>query len=195
MGLAIALLDAVIGGLRAGAAVVLLLAAGLATAAWAVRTRRVNAFGGLARFVRRWVDPMLRPLERRLAMTGATGASIPWWGLLFLLLALAAGIFILSFLRDGIVGAYFAMNSGPRGIVALGVRWVFGVLQLALLVRVLTGWIGGAYSAIGRLAFRMTEWFLAPLRRVIPPLGMLDLTPIVAWFLLGLVQGALLTFL
>ena len=38
----------------------------------------------------------------------------------------------------------------------------------------------------------LVTWLLAPLRRVIPPLGMVDVTPIVAWFLLQLVRGYVL---
>ena len=34
--------------------------------------------------------------------------------------------------------------------------------------------------------YAATEWMLAPLRRVIPAFGPLDLTPLVAWFGLGL---------
>ena len=35
------------------------------------------------------------------------------------------------------------------------------------------------------------EWLLAPLRRVIPPLGAIDVTPIVAYILLMVVAGIL----
>jgi YggT family protein len=73
------------------------------------------------------------------------------------------------------------------------VTWTCAVLQIALLVRVVLSWFRpnpGAWYV--RWAFRLTEPFLAPLRRVIPALGMMDISPIVAWFLLGLIQGALL---
>jgi YggT family protein len=96
---------------------------------------------------------------------------------------------VLGFLRDALVGLYYATSRGPGGILRLAVVWTFGVLQLALLVRVVTSWIGGAYTRVGRIAASLTEWMLGPLRAVLPPLGGLDLSPLVAWFLLSLVQG------
>lgn len=191
----IEVLDAVIAGLRGGAVALLAGAAGLAALAWAVRARKVNPFGGPARFARLRLDPLLAPVDRRLARAGVPAANVPWWALLFVLVVLAAAIFVVTFVRDAVVGAYLAGAAGPRGWLSLAVRGTFGFLQLALLVRVLTSWVGGAYSWAGRQAFRLTEWFLGPLRRLIPPMGQLDLTPIVAWFLLGLVQGAFLTVL
>ena len=49
------------------------LAAALAIIAlvdWAVRTRRLNPFGPVARFFRRVVDPMMAPVERRVVRAG-----------------------------------------------------------------------------------------------------------------------------
>jgi YggT family protein len=43
-----------------------------------------------------------------------------------------------------------------------------------------------------RWSYRLTEPILGPLRRVLPPLGMFDLSPIVAWLLLEWVIRPLL---
>ncbi|HEY4955839.1 MAG TPA: hypothetical protein VII02_13230, partial [Gemmatimonadaceae bacterium] len=37
---------------------------------WAVRTRRVNAFGSMARFARSKIDPVISPIERRVVSAG-----------------------------------------------------------------------------------------------------------------------------
>jgi YggT family protein len=47
------------------------------------------------------------------------------------------------------------------------------------------------YSPWVRWSFGLTEWLLAPLRRVVPSLGMIDITPIVAYYLLLFVGNAL----
>ena len=73
-------------------------------------------------------------------------------------------------------------------ILRLAIAWSFTALQLALLVRVITSWIGGTFTWFGRLARGMTEWFLTPLRNVLPPMGGFDLSPLVAWFLISIVQ-------
>jgi len=179
-------LNALIAFLRSASIALIVIAALLALAAWAARTRRVSPFSAVGRWSRRWIDPLLAPLDRRLARSGVPAANVPWWALLAVMVGGAAAIFVVSFVRDAVVGAYIAVNAGPRGYVVLAVRWTFGVLQMALLVRVFTSWLGGAYSMVGRLAFRLTEWFLGPLRRALPSLGPVDISPMVAW--LGLIM-------
>jgi YggT family protein len=72
------------------------------------------------------------------------------------------------------------------------VSWAFSLLRLALLVRVLASWFPiSPFSKWIRWSFVLTEWMIVPLRRIIPRLGMFDLTPLIAWFLLNLLQSAL----
>lgn len=69
----IALLDILLDVVRSGSAALLAIGAVLAALAWAVRARKVNPFGGLARFTRRAVEPILTPVDRRLARHGIIG--------------------------------------------------------------------------------------------------------------------------
>jgi YggT family protein len=48
------------------------------------------------------------------------------------------------------------------------------------------------YSIWIRWSFVLTEWMLAPLRKVIPMFGPVDITPLVAFILLGILQSVLL---
>lgn len=185
-------LDVSIEWLRSGFSVALLVAAGLAALAWAARTRRLNPFGALSRFSRQMIEPMIAPVERRTARFGGSHTSAPWWALLAFLVLGALLLGVLGFLRDVLVSTYFASSQGPRGVLRLAVSAVFAVLQLALIVRVVISWVGGSYSRIGRLAHTLTEWFLGPLRRVLPSIGMVDISPLVAYFALMLVRGFLL---
>ena len=191
----VAMLDVLVTVLRTATLTLLVLGAALAALAWGVRTRRIQPFGTAARFVRRSVDPLLAPLDRRLPRLGVSAAAIPWWGVLATLVTGAGALFVIGFVRDVLVSVYFASNAGARGLVSLAVRGTFGVLQLALLVRVILSWTGGSWSASGRLAHRCTEWFLGPLRQALPSAGQLDLSPLIAWFLLSLLEGAVLRLL
>ena len=191
----IEILDALVRGIRAGSLFVLLIATAVATLAWAVRSRRIDPFGRIARFVRQVVDPVLAPVERRLGRSGVAAANMPFMAVLVLLIIMAGAVFIVGGVRDALVSAYVATSRGPAGLLSLAVRWTFGMLQLALLVRVITSWVGGTHSTIGRIAAQLTEWFLAPLRRLLPAMGGLDISPIVAWFLLGLIERAVFTLL
>jgi YggT family protein len=178
--------------LRSGFSVALLVAAGFATLAWAARTRRLNPFGAASRFSRQVVEPLIAPVERRVARFGGSHTSAPWWALLAFLVLGALLLGVLGFLRDVLVSTYYASSQGPRGVLRLAVSAVFAVLQLALIVRVIVSWVGGTYSRIGRVAHTLTEWFLGPLRRVLPSIGMIDISPLVAYFALMLVRGFVL---
>ncbi len=189
MELTISLLDQLRTILRGAFVAALVAAALLAILAWAARSRRLSPFSPLARFSRKVVDPLLEPVDRMILRAGGTATATPWWALLFVFFLGAAAIFIVTVLRDGLLTFRMASSRGAGGLLQLAVAWTFAALQLALLVRVLTSWLGGTFTWFGRLAHRMTEWMLTPLRNVLPPMGGFDLSPLVAWFLLSLVQG------
>lgn len=55
------------------------------------------------------------------------------------------------------------------------------VLSIAILARVLMSWVPSLQqSGFGRFIYEITEPILRPIRRLIPPLGMLDLSPFIA---------------
>jgi YggT family protein len=165
----------------------------LAGASWAARTRRINPFGTPARLIRNRVDPLFVPMERRLVRMGGRPTTAPWWTLALVVVGGIVLLSLLGFVRDQLLFATMALGAGPRGLLALLVRWTFAVLRIALLVRVISSWFQlGPYSPWVRWAFALTEWFLGPLRQVIPNLGMIDITPIVAYFGLSLLEGVLL---
>jgi YggT family protein len=161
----------------------------IAAADWAVRTRRLNPFGGVARFVRARVDPRLTGVERQVIRAGGRPTTTPWWALVLYavlaLLVLAALDMIGALVRQ----AALATSLGGMGILLLAVRWIFGFLQFALLVRVVSSWLPrlGA-SRWTRWSYGATEWMLRPLRNLIPSFSVIDITPIVAYFALQLVQ-------
>jgi YggT family protein len=72
----------------------------------------------------------------------------------------------------------------------------FTLLSLAILARVLLSWlrVSPYHPAVG-LLYRITEPILAPLRRVIPPIGMVDISPIIALILLQIIQQILVAMI
>jgi YggT family protein len=76
------------------------------------------------------------------------------------------------------------------------VRILFDILSLAIFVRVLLSWFNiNPFNPFIALLDQITEPVLAPLRRFIPPIGGLDITPIVALFLLQILERILLSFI
>jgi YggT family protein len=158
---------------------------------WAVRTRRISPFNRIARFFRARVDPLMMPVERVIVRAGGTPSSAAWWTLVALILFGILLITVLQFLGGILAQVVFGINE-PRSIPLLLVSWAFSLLKLALLVRVISSWLPiSPYSRWIRWSYVLTEWMLAPLRRVIPTIAMIDITPIVAWFALSLIQSAL----
>jgi YggT family protein len=64
---------------------------------------------------------------------------------------------------------------------------------LLVLGRVLLSWIDPANrSALGGFLYQATEPLLAPIRRVLPSTGMIDLSPLILLVVLGVVTRAFL---
>jgi YggT family protein len=162
----------------------------VATADWAARTRRLNPFGGVARFMRARVDPRLVGVERQVLRAGGRTATTPWWALLLYAVLAMLVIAALDMIAGLVQDATFAATRGGMGVLKLVVHWTFGFLIFALLVRVLSSWLPRlAASRWIRWSYGATEWMLRPLRNLIPAIGgVIDITPIVAYFALQLVQ-------
>ncbi|HVD59812.1 MAG TPA: YggT family protein [Gemmatimonadaceae bacterium] len=189
-------LDTVLGLVRIALLVLAVVLAIFCLLDWLVRTRRVNVFGSAARFARSKIDPMISPIERRVVNAGGNPASAPLWALAAVVVGGILVISLLDFLRAEIFGLMFAVQSGPGGIFRLIVSWLFDFLRIALLVRVVSSWLPiSPYSKWIRWSYTVSEPILKPLRQVIPTLGMIDITPIIAYFLIGLIQGAVLRLL
>ena len=162
----------------------------LAALSAAVRARRINPFGSLGQLVRRTADPLFAPMERTLLRAGGQPSHAPWWTLAAVVVGGLALISVVGFVVQQTVGLASASTAGPGGIAALLVSWAFSLLRLALLVRVLGTWVGqGPYSPWTRWSYALTDWFMRPLQQVVPTLGPIDITPIVAYFGLGLLQS------
>ena len=67
------------------------------------------------------------------------------------------------------------------------------VLYIALLIRVFSSWFNvgptSPFFPILNIVYQVTEPILAPIRRVLPRLGMLDLSPMVALLLLTFIRS------
>ena len=185
-------LDYSIAALRGGFFAFAVVVGIFCTLDWMVRTRRLNPFGRIAGFLRSTVRPFIAPVERRVLRAGGNPQSAPWWTLVVVLLGGIILLSLLDFVRSQLVFAATLLGGGPAGLYRLVVSWTFAVLRVALIVRVLLSWVHvPPFAWYVRWSYALTEWFLHPMRGVIPLLGMIDVTPIIAYFLLGIVQSFL----
>ena len=76
------------------------------------------------------------------------------------------------------------------------IRVFFNILSLAILARVFLSWVRvDPYPPAIQLLYQVTEPILAPLRNLIPPMGMFDISPIVALLLLQFIEQLLLSII
>jgi YggT family protein len=188
--LALANLIAVaLGYLRPALFVAAVAVTGVCGVDWLVRTRRISPFSRVSRFFRSSVDPLMAPIERRLVRGGGLPSHAPWWMLGAVVVGGIVGLSLLEFVHEQLADAALAASGGSGAILRLAVSWVFGILKIALLVRVIVSWLPiSPYRWFVRWAFVLSEPMLRPLRAIIPPLGPMDVTPVAAYFLLTLVQ-------
>jgi len=162
-----------------------------ALGSWAVRTRRISPFSKTAHLIRRTTDPVLRPLEDKISQKGGNPQNAEWW---LLGGSVVGGIAVVSFagwLATNLTNAVSAAQTGsPYVVIRLVLYYAVQVLTLAIIARVIGSWVGiGRFNRYMRIAYRLTDWLIEPLRRIIPPINFggraqIDISPIAAYFLL-----------
>jgi YggT family protein len=173
--------------LRYGVFAVVLASALIGLAGWLVRTRQVNPFGPLGRGLRSVSEPFIRPMEHWVVQRGGNPQNAGWW---IVGIALVAGILIVTLANALVNQIAFIGAGGGRSPLWLVVYYAGRLVLLALIVRVIASWFGQfRYSRWMRPVYLLTDWIVEPLKRIIPPVGMFDLSPLVAWFLLQLLLG------
>lgn len=160
---------------------------------WLVREQKLAPFGGWARAIRRVSDPLLLPIERRLLRAGGNPQqAAAWLAGLTLVLGLVV-LWLFRWILGTFVSLFYVSQGDPRFWVAQIAHWLFSIVEIALIVRVIGSWIGAnEHTKWMRPFVVLTEWLLVPLRRIIPPLGMIDITPLVAYFLLVIAERAVM---
>ncbi len=141
---------------------------------------RADFYNPLCQFVVKLTTPVLQPIRR----------WVPGlWGV-----DLAAALLMLALKMIEIALSHWMRGFDP-GFPAVLLLAMVGLLHLtvyvflfAVFIRVLLSWIApDAYSPMGSLLDTLSEPLLRPARRLLPPIGGLDLSPIVVIILLQLV--------
>ena len=164
------------------------LSALVAFGSWLVRTRRISPFTAFGRSLRSITDAIVRPVERRLVRWGGNPVNAGWW---LVIIVAAAGVVFISLMGwavDAFPAAASQVAGGPADTLRLIVEIAYKIVFYAIIVRVVASWLGYfQYTKWLRPVYAITDWIILPMRRVIPPIGMIDLSPFAAlialWFL------------
>jgi YggT family protein len=149
----------------------------------------LNPFGWASRTVRRLTDWLVFPVRGGLRDVGADPKFAP------LVIAILLGFFLAWLAETIFVTVIGVIESTQRGaIITLFGYIIYGLLSLYLLLismRIVFGWARLSYrNRLMRFLVDTTEPLLGPLRRMIPPLGMFDISPLVAGLIIWLFRTA-----
>ncbi|HVB72332.1 MAG TPA: YggT family protein [Ktedonobacteraceae bacterium] len=80
-----------------------------------------------------------------------------------------------------------------HGIIYGIIKYGIGILIIAMIIRVFATWFGADERfAFIRFLARMTDPFIKPIRRIVRPVGVLDMSFLIAFFFLITIQVLLL---
>jgi YggT family protein len=153
----------------------------------------LNPFGWSARTIRRLTDPLIMPVRRALMGFGVDPKYAP---LVTILLTVLLGWFLLqlvSSVANTIAGVLYSLGKGAVvPIIGYVLYGMLGLYSLLIFVRIIFSWVMMSYSnRVMRFLVNTTEPLLGPLRRMVPPVGTFDISPIVAFIIVWLFQAAI----
>ena len=155
----------------------------------------VNPFTWQARNVRRATDPVIAPVRAMLLAFRLDPKVAPFIVVILILIAGYLVVQVAGTLLNTIGGILYAVSSHtadmPIAIIGYLLFGFLGLYTLAIFVRIIFAWVGASYANRWmRFLVRLTEPLLGPLRRMVPPVAMFDVSPIVAFIILWLCQAA-----
>jgi len=155
----------------------------------------VNPFTWHARNVRRATDPVIMPVRRMLIAFRLDPKVAPFILIIMLIVIGYLIVQIAGTLLNTVAGIFFAVTvrqaGAPIGIAGYLLFGFLGLYTLSIFVRIVMSWFGTSYeNPLMRFLIRFTEPLLGPLRRMLPTVGMFDVSPIVAFLIVWICQTA-----
>ncbi len=152
----------------------------------------MNPFSRTAITIRQFSEPLLIPVRRILTSYGLDQKLAPF---VTILIAILIGWLLLELVGSVVFTVGGVVTSLQRGaLVSLAGYLLFGILavfSLLIVARIVLAWGMSYGNRIMRFLVRVTEPILGPFRRMIPPLGMFDISPIIVLLILQLFQRAI----
>ncbi|MEO8074522.1 MAG: YggT family protein [Acidobacteriota bacterium] len=155
-----------------------------------------NPFGKVGRFsyqLKKRTDKFVYPAARFLANFRVNTKFAP---LLTLFIAGVLTYFALGiiqntfFIIDGLAGAIKANDA--KALIGFVLYALIGIYILLIFIRFISMWFVFTRSTFLGFVQRVTDPVLIPLRRMIPPIGMFDISAMILLLLLGFLQTIIL---
>lgn len=146
---------------------------------------RADFYNPISQFLVKATNPLVLPLRR--VVPGFGGLDIASL-LLTIVLQLLGIVLVLVLLGVGMPPVMLLLLWSALGVVGLLVNIYF----FALLATIILSWVApGSQNPAVFLLHQITEPVMAPFRKMLPPMGGLDLSPILLFIAINVVQIAL----
>ncbi len=147
---------------------------------------RADFYNPISQFIVKATDPLLKPLRR--FVPGFWGIDFP--SLVLAFLVQVGGLFLLMLLKG-------AISTNP---VLYGVMGLFGLINVglnliffAIIIIIIVSWVApGTYNPAVSLLRQITEPIMAPFRKILPAMGGLDFSPMLAIFVIHVLRTIVL---
>ena len=152
-----------------------------------------NPFNWSVRTVGRLTDPVIHAVRRLLIGLRIEPRVAPFIAVVLILVFAYFTFMLAENILNTVAGIVYVLSRPWAGAAAAITGYIlFGFLgfyTLMIFLRILFAYLVTGYpNRWVRLLYRSTEPLLAPLRRMIPTVGMFDVSPIVAFVILYLLQ-------
>ena len=155
--------------------------------------RDLNPFSWTSITLRRLTDGFVAPVRGTLRQVGIDPKFAP---LVVILVAIVLGFFLVQLVSTIAMTVAGIITSAASGAIISVLGFIlYGLVSIYILLifmRIIFSWGQVSYgNRVMRFLVDTTEPLLGPLRRMIPPLGRFDISPLVAFLLLWLIQTAI----
>lgn len=142
---------------------------------------RADFYNPFSQFLVKVTNPLVKPLRKIIPGIG----GIDWASMVVVILLMLA-----EFLLIGLLPKYSIPT--PQGLIVLALAETLSLLVnvflFSIIIQAIISWINpGSYNPIIGLLHQLTAPLLNPIRRIMPPISGLDLSPMVAIIALYLV--------
>ena len=145
---------------------------------------RADYYNPISQAIVRATSPLVAPLQRVLRPAGPIDIATLVVALLFKM----AGIALICMVIFGFPPIGLLAVAALAGVV----NAILKIYFFAMIIMIILSWVAPQSGHPGALlVFQITEPVMAPVRRVIPSIGMIDLSPIVVFLLINVLDGFL----
>lgn len=141
---------------------------------------KADFYNPLSQFIVKVTNPMVVPVRR--VVPGFAGLDMAT--ILLVIIVSMAKFIVIPMINGGPFDPLGALYFG----VLFAIKQVGFLLFILMLVMAIMSWVVQGYNPTQIILHQLTEPFLAPIRRIVPSIGGLDLSVLIAFLLLNVIN-------